>query len=280
MPEEAGGGLHVGMEWYYAIADERLGPVTHEEFERLVRAGTVTEDALVWRKGMDQWKTLGAVRERDPALFSEMPPPLPAGTAAEETEVVRAERGVAGGSGESVFRRAPSLRVDAKEAAPEVLIYAGFWRRCGAFLVDGMLWFLVWLILINVVAHQFFPEIVKLNEELAAAGGGFGYQPKPEEVGPMLRYSAVVMIVSLVWMVAYDLLFVPRFGATPGKLLFGMQVVRANGERLGLGRVMARCLARMLAGFTLGIGYVIAGIDDEKRALHDYFCDTRVVKKR
>ena len=43
---------------------------------------------------------------------------------------------------------------------------------------------------------------------------------------------------------------------------------------------MARCLARMLAGFTLGIGYVIAGIDDEKRALHDYFCDTRVVKKR
>ena len=31
---------------------------------------------------------------------------------------------------------------------------------------------------------------------------------------------------------------------------------------------------------TLGIGYVMVAVDDEKRGLHDYVSETRVVKTR
>lgn len=44
------------MEWYYAIDGQRLGPVSLHEMARLVAAGTVTADTLVWRAGMAQWQ--------------------------------------------------------------------------------------------------------------------------------------------------------------------------------------------------------------------------------
>ena len=37
--------------------------------------------------------------------------------------------------------------------------------------------------------------------------------------------------------------------------------------------------AEMLSGMILGIGYLMAAFDDEKRALHDRICDTRVVRR-
>ena len=49
------------MQWYYAIADQRLGPVSHAELERLIEKGSLIGRSLVWRKGMDQWETLDAV---------------------------------------------------------------------------------------------------------------------------------------------------------------------------------------------------------------------------
>jgi uncharacterized RDD family membrane protein YckC len=43
-----------------------------------------------------------------------------------------------------------------------------------------------------------------------------------------------------------------------------------------VGRYFAQGLSAML----LYIGYIMAGFDSEKRALHDYLCDTRVIKRQ
>ena len=37
---------------------------------------------------------------------------------------------------------------------------------------------------------------------------------------------------------------------------------------------------QIVSGIILLIGYIIAGFDDEKRALHDRVCDTRVIYKQ
>jgi uncharacterized RDD family membrane protein YckC len=42
---------------------------------------------------------------------------------------------------------------------------------------------------------------------------------------------------------------------------------------------LGRHFAEMLSGILLGIGYLMIAFDDEKRALHDRICDTRVIKK-
>jgi uncharacterized RDD family membrane protein YckC len=45
-----------------------------------------------------------------------------------------------------------------------------------------------------------------------------------------------------------------------------------------LGRAVGRYFAKIVSGIILMIGYIMAGFDSEKRALHDMMCDTRVIK--
>ncbi|HSI08756.1 MAG TPA: RDD family protein, partial [Rariglobus sp.] len=241
------------MQWYYAIDDQRLGPVSHAEFEQLVQAGKISGGALVWRKGMDQWKTLDEVKERDPALFAEAPPPLPS------VEVHAAE--VSGQEAGDYVRRAPRLEPEgAKPKAPEVLLYAGFWRRLGAHLVDLLAWWVVWQLFSGVVGTFYFPDAVAIAQK------GPGYQATPDELMVMLRFFGVALVIGVIWAVIYDAVFVLRLGATPGKLLFGLRVVKANGQPLGFANVVTRCLAKGLLGIpTLCIGYLIVAFDEQKR---------------
>lgn len=254
------------MQWYYAIDDQRLGPVSHAELERLIEKGSLIGRSLVWRKGMDQWETLDAVKQREPELFASVPPPLPS----------EAQADAPVGAGESFQRRTPTLEPEAARAAvPEVLHYAGFWRRFGAHLVDLAIWWFVWQIFTGIVGALWFPDA------MAIAQKGPGHQAKPEELIPLLKLLAASVGVGVVWAIIYDLMFIPRLGATPGKLLFGLRVVKANGRSLGALNVVARCLCKGVAGLpTLCIGYLVVAFDDQKRSLHDQFAGTRVVRKR
>lgn len=291
LPVVAGGGLHEGMQWYYSIDGQRSGPVPHAELERLIQAGTIKGDTLLWRQGLDQWKSLDDVQTRDPAMFARpLPPPLPQAPSSPPSSDAARERLEAGGwahSTENVNRVPQSerrpMRLEAEEArpaAPEVLIYAGFWRRAGAFCVDLLIWGVVLQILTSIIGVRFFPEALKLLEE-ANQAGAWSYQPTPEDVAILLPFYGMLFLVTVGWAVLYDLLFIPRFAATPGKMVFGLQLVTARNKPLGSGRILARALARMLSGWpTLFIGFLVVGVDDQKRGLHDFFCSTRVVKKR
>src|SRR5947209_5030384 len=43
------------MNWFYAIDQQQLGPITQEEFSRLLSDGVIKPDTLVWRVGMANW---------------------------------------------------------------------------------------------------------------------------------------------------------------------------------------------------------------------------------
>ena len=44
------------MSWYYERGGESVGPVSEEEFSRLVAAGSIAPATLVWREGMANWQ--------------------------------------------------------------------------------------------------------------------------------------------------------------------------------------------------------------------------------
>lgn len=46
--------------WYYAIGNERKGPVSQAEIEALIAGGAITSETLVWREGMSTWLPLRA----------------------------------------------------------------------------------------------------------------------------------------------------------------------------------------------------------------------------
>src|SRR5436190_8609444 len=50
------------MEWYYAEAGQRMGPVSNEQFDELLRTGKVAPNTLVWKEGMAQWQPYGALQ--------------------------------------------------------------------------------------------------------------------------------------------------------------------------------------------------------------------------
>jgi uncharacterized RDD family membrane protein YckC len=87
------------------------------------------------------------------------------------------------------------------------------------------------------------------------------------------------MVIQYAIVISYETIMIGRFGATLGKMAVGIRVVKSDGSRVGYGRAFGRYFAKIVSLLTLLIGYIMAGFDSQKRALHDYICDTRVIKK-
>lgn len=132
------------------------------------------------------------------------------------------------------------------------MVYAGFWIRAGAKIIDGII--------------------------LSIVGLALGF------VGSLITSSVagrsiLQNVLSIVLDIAYVTYFLGTYSATPGKMACGLKVVRPDGERISYARACGRSLAEFVSSLILGIGYLMVIFDEEKRALHDRICDTRVVKK-
>ena len=134
-----------------------------------------------------------------------------------------------------------------------VLHYAGFWIRFVAEFLDGIILQIANLccqMLVGMLLRGSLPEVLK------AANGGIAFA-----VG-----------------IGYMVFFNGRFGATPGKMALGLKIVRADGSPISYARAFGRYFAKILSAIILLIGFMMAGWDPEKRALHDRICDTRVIR--
>jgi uncharacterized RDD family membrane protein YckC len=139
-------------------------------------------------------------------------------------------------------------------------VYAGFWLRVVASLVDLLamympfgLIFLVVIILTKLVARK-------------------GYDPRI-----MLLESPIVIIVAT-WLY-FAVMESSPWQATLGKKLLGLHVTDLNGQRLTLGRATGRTLAKYLSSMTMGIGYLLCGFTERKQALHDVVAKCLVLRR-
>lgn len=118
-------------------------------------------------------------------------------------------------------------------------------------------------------------QVVELGVARWVFGGTL---PVPPDWEGFWRSLAWLVSINTVIAIAFSVYFLRRHEATPGKILLGLRVVRSDGGRLGVGRIFARYWAEQLSGIIFMVGYVMALFDDEKRALHDFMCRTRVVR--
>lgn len=98
----------------------------------------------------------------------------------------------------------------------------------------------------------------------------------------ILTNAGVGMIVGYAFyylaMPFYNIYFLGKNGATPGKKLLKIKVIRMDGSPLGYGLATGRFFAYVLSFFTFYIGFIIALFDKEyARTLHDRICKTRVI---
>jgi uncharacterized RDD family membrane protein YckC len=148
--------------------------------------------------------------------------------------------------------------------------YGGFWIRFGARIIDGFVLGVPFMLL----AAVFIPNLLRT-----------GSQPSNPAVAV---FFLSLIAVGLLSAITYEVLMLRYRGATVGKMACGLKVVRSDGRSLGWGVSFGRFFMWNIV--TNGIPYlnfilmlvsgIMAGVDDEKRAIHDRVCDTRVIYKR
>jgi len=240
------------VNWYYAREGRQVGPVSEEDLTAQAASGVVRADTLVWREGMQGWQPYGSVI----GGTAGQPTCSQCGRAFPTDDMLRfGERWVCA-------ECKPAFVQGLKEGVitPGQFVYGGFWIRFGALIIDVIILSVIRLIL-------WLPLMLRIFSA-------------PEEA-QSLGFIGIQMLVNLIDFlirIGYGTYFVGRFGATPGKMACGLKVVQMDGGKVSYPRALARSFAKVLSGLILGIGFLMAAFDEEKRTLHDRICETRVVK--
>ena len=131
---------------------------------------------------------------------------------------------------------------------------AGFWIRLVAWLID----FVILLVVGGIVAVLI----------------GLGFDDNfPEDLLSQTDFPTILLGI------LYVTVGVAVWSTTAGKRMLGLYVLRPDGSKVGVGRAFARYFAHTLSAMVLFIGYILIGIRQDKRGLHDLICDTVVVKR-
>jgi class 3 adenylate cyclase len=76
---------------------------------------------------------------------------------------------------------------------------------------------------------------------------------------------------------AYSLVFLKKWGTTPGKKLMKLRVVSIDGRELDGKQRMMRSAMSLVSGYAAGLGYLWAFWEPQRRGWHDLMADTRVI---
>ena len=157
-------------------------------------------------------------------------------------------------------------RVSNPASSSVSLRYAGFWIRFVARVIDALIQGVV-------------TGILRVPFGLAFMGVPFGRSAGEAAAGAlaMIPLIGVSVLISTAVGVLYEGYFLSTRGATPGKMVLGLKVIRADGGPISFGLAVGRFFAAWVSGAILLIGYIMAAFDSEKRSLHDHICGTRVI---
>ncbi len=249
--------------WYYVEQGSQQGPFDDEAFRDLVQSGQVKTDTLVWHPEMPDWKPYA---DLIPPSAPGLPPPLAfyppsqtlhcslCGKPSDERQLL-----VIGYS-----RVCPACKPDFTARLREGFTdhisqpFGGFWRRGGAVTLDA--------IGLSLLTSVLVLPLYYVMERL-------------ESTGVTVALTMLSALIPFIFQAFYQIYMVGRWKATLGKMAFGLEVVTADGRKLSYLHSTGRYFAKQLSYILLGIGYLVAAFDSEKRALHDMICSTRVVRK-
>jgi uncharacterized RDD family membrane protein YckC len=149
--------------------------------------------------------------------------------------------------------------------------YAGFLSRAAAFITDILIISLV-LVIANWFVPEMYSQLMRIDLDTCAANANRLF----------LLYSCRIISGALiVFTVAFPFLYTSFFwifaGQTPGKALFGLRVVRLNGQRINIRVCVVRFIGYALCIISLGLGFLNVLINDRRQGWHDRFARTCVI---
>lgn len=140
-------------------------------------------------------------------------------------------------------------------------VYAGFWARLAAQLVDIVV--MVFCSLVIMVGMIVFLKVQGID------GHGKGAQVMPFQL----------LASGVAWWLYCAVMESSSHQGTFGKMLLRIKVVDLQGEGLDFGTATARFAARFLSVLPLFFGYVMIGLSKKKQCLHDRLALTLVIHR-
>lgn len=158
------------------------------------------------------------------------------------------------------------------------VVYAGFWLRFVAYLIDGVILGAATMVLI--IPFFFLIGGAAWLEALPRrrTEGIEGFNPA--QFGGLLALILLLASISaLVHWLYFAYLESGEKQATWGKQALGLYVTDLTGNRVTFGRASGRFFAKFITGIIpLGIGYMMAGFTERKQALHDMIANCLVLR--
>ena len=139
------------------------------------------------------------------------------------------------------------------DAVQSEVLYAGFWKRAAAAVIDSFL-----LFLIGIALGFLFIIVTGSDQGLESASNILG--------------------VLLGW-IYFSVLESSERQATIGKKALGIIVTDTHGNRISFFKASGRHFGKIVSSITLGIGFIMAGFTKKKQTLHDIMFDCVVVVK-
>ena len=147
--------------------------------------------------------------------------------------------------------------------------FAGFWRRLGAYTVDCTIIFIIFIILASIASLAFFSGAISANSKNFIA-----------DLADPARFSSMMILTWLFFIsfnIAYFTYFYGTTGRTPGKMLFGLQVVSAEGAPISFGIAFLRAVGYLVSGALFNLGFIWIAFDKRKQGWHDKIAGTVVI---
>jgi len=137
-------------------------------------------------------------------------------------------------------------------------MYAGFWKRFAALVIDDIILVAVVLIiwLINYLATGNTKISLGTNDPVQTIIG---------------------IVVILLFILYFSIMESSSKQATLGKMVLKIKVTDYSGKRISFLRALGRYLAKIISEIILYIGFMMAGWTKKKQALHDKIASTLVV---
>lgn len=140
--------------------------------------------------------------------------------------------------------------------APLNVVYAGFWSRYFAMVIDTLI---VWTPLVVLIFILVFANL----------WDSIGDNPM----------STLMSVIALIIQATYNVYFISRSGQTPGKKILKIKVQEVStGKNLGIVAVVLReVIGKFISSF-FDLGYIWMLRDPNKQTWHDKIAKSVVVK--
>lgn len=132
------------------------------------------------------------------------------------------------------------------------MIPAGFWRRFFAMLIDNFI----------ILTSAYIVVLVYTLEGSSQ-----------ESIDIIIRFYMII-VGSLYFILSES----SSYQGTVGKKVLGIKVTGVNGEKIGIGKAIARHIGKLTSALILMIGYLMVAFTKDKQALHDLMSDCLVIK--